>query len=109
MKQNPMLNPRLLAHAVNQQLVPQRVDLARVYRSLENSGISVQISFTGARLMCRGQTIYEDGIYIAAQARGREQCAQQRLRQVKMLKWAMANTPTKELKAIEGWINGQLN
>lgn len=109
MKHNPMFNPRLLAHAVNQELVPQRVDLARVYRSLENVGYSIRISHTGADITYKGQVVYQDGQYIRTQARGREECAQQRLRQVKMLRWAIVNAPTKELRAIEGWVYGQLN
>lgn len=109
MKQNPMFNPRLLAHAVNQQLVPQRVDLVPVYRSLENQGVTVQISHTGVLLTRHGEVLYRDGTYTPCKAIGREKCAEMRLRQLKMLKWALSNFRSRELENIEGWINGQLN
>lgn len=100
----PLFAPTESAYGVNQALNADRINVPDLYRSIERAhGMKIMASHTGVSVSNRrGELVYLDGMYTPSKARGKDQCAEYRLRMFKFLRWAMVHAPTAEMRAIEG-------
>ncbi len=103
MNKTPLFAPKAAAYAVNNELHGDRLNMPDLYRSIEKAhGLKILSSHTGFLVTNRrGEPVYVDGDYTPSKARGREQCAEYRLRMFKFLRWAMVHASTDAIRSIE--------
>lgn len=95
------------ALAIDDLIRPVSIAILPILRELENQhAMNIKFCWQGIIVERDGDIIYEKGKYLQVQAKGRIQCAAQRLVIWEFLRWCCTHYPTPLLEKHKAWIYG---